>query len=109
MNDATRGNLSDEEVKQRYRGVVRRGRIFVFVVCPIAFGLVLAARALAASMGVALSGTVGLGLLLCVCVALAFVGNAILRCPACGGYVGSPPLHQWGKPRVCAKCGVALS
>lgn len=100
--------LTADEVKDRYRAMRRRGRVFVLVVCPIALASPLAVRWLAASMGVDLPGAVGLGIFLGACALLAVAGFGLFRCPACNAYVGTPPLHRWGQPRKCGRCGVAL-
>lgn len=101
--------MSADEVKERYRATRTRARVFVWVVCPLALTLPLVARWIAASMGVDLPGAVGLGIFLGTCALLAVAGIALFRCPACNAYIGSPPLHRWGQPRKCARCGVALS
>jgi hypothetical protein len=102
--------LTTDEIKARFRITRRRGRIFTFVVCPLALAAsVLVPRFAGIALGITVSGYVALVSWLVTCAALAYAGFSIGRCPACNVFVGSPPLHRWGQPRVCRGCGAALT
>jgi len=66
--------MTNEEIQQRYRATVRRGRIFVFLVCPVVLGLVILVRPLGAALGIEVGGTLVLVLWLIACAALAIIG-----------------------------------
>lgn len=100
--------MTNEEIQQRYRATVRRGRIFVFLVCPLVLGLVILVRPASVALGIEVGGTTVLVLWLIACAALAVIGVRLGRCPACGRYIGSRPIQQWGTPRTCPHCKVLL-